>query len=117
MEPCGGQAYADDLVILCCGTRAGLRGPMTSVLRMTDNWCQAVGLKINPTKAKLMLFSHKRNKETRPEIKLSDTVLNYSQTVKYLGIYLDTKLSWREHILCRARKAVCAGGPSVVPEV
>jgi len=80
---------------------------MARPLRKTDNWCQAVGLKINPKKAKLMLFSHKRNQETRPEIKLSATVLNYSEAAIYLGIHLDTKPLWRAHTLQSQESNVC----------
>jgi len=56
---------------------------------------------VNPAKAQLMLFRRKCDQGIRPEIILSGVTLNYSQSIKYLGIYLDAKLSWREHITCK----------------
>lgn len=102
------QAYADDLVILCRGARNNLQGPMARALRMVDDWCRSAGLRINPKKAQLMLFSNKRNLDTKPAITLAGTTLEYHQTVKYLGIHVDRKLSWREHLACRIKKAMNA---------
>jgi len=75
-------------------------------MRMVDEWCRLAGLSINPKKAQLMLFSKKRNLDTKPMIFLSGTKLEYHLTVKYLGIHLDTKLSWRDHLAFRGKRAM-----------
>jgi len=62
------HAYADDIVILCNGTKDRLRGAIARALRMVGNWCDLVGLRVNPTKAQLMLFSRKRDQGILPEI-------------------------------------------------
>jgi len=99
------QAYPEDIVIFCNGTRDRLPVAVARALRMIGNWCDLVGLRVNLAKAQLMILSRKRDQGIRLEIILSGVTLNYSQSIKYMGIYLDAKMSWREHITCKIRKA------------
>lgn len=43
--------------------------------------------------------------DARPELTLFGVTLKYSLWIKYLGIYLDAKLSWQEQMSCKIMKA------------
>lgn len=103
------QAYADDLVILIQDQQIDiLGGLLTEALLEVERWCLAEGLNVNPQKADLVIFTRKRKLGPLPEIYLAGKVLPYKGSTKYLGIILDTKLTWNEHIANRTKKATCA---------
>ena len=61
------------------------------------SWGHTCGLKFNAEKTIAVHFSRKR--KTSPyKLKLEGQEINYSNSAKYLGVVLDRKLSWREHI-------------------
>ena len=62
------------------------------------------GLKFNPEKTVAVLFTRKR---TTPEhfIKFEGVHLPYSESVLYLGVTIDSKLHWREHVQNKINKA------------
>ena len=45
-----------------------------------------------------MLFNNGENLKSLPQIELDGQLLNYKQNIKFLGVYLTTKLNWRLHI-------------------
>jgi Reverse transcriptase (RNA-dependent DNA polymerase) len=74
------------------------------------SWCRMVGLTIEPEKLEILFFSHRRPSPTvhgtQPErILLPDWdqslyyVVKASDSVCYLGIHFDHKLSWDKHIM------------------
>ena len=70
-----------------------------------ENWCIKQRLLVNPQKTEMMLFTRKR---TVPEIRLPrlfNTQLTLSDSVKYLGVVFDPKLSFAQHVEQRVRKA------------
>jgi ribonuclease HI len=72
---------------------------MQQTLRIVENWCNNVGLAVNPSKTTLILFTKKQiNIEDLPKITFFNTELNYSNSVKYLGLTIDRKLLWNEHL-------------------
>lgn len=101
------QAYADDLVILVRGTAQGvIFDLMQRALTVTSKWCRDRGLSVNPSKTQIVRFTTNRKLDTPPELCLDGQLLNLSGSVKYLGIWLDSKLSWRkqlEEAVCRSR--------------
>lgn len=59
-------------------------------------------LKVNETKTETIIFSHKKkntfkNKEI-PKLKINNVVIEPKKEVKYLGVILDTKLTYTKHI-------------------
>ena len=55
------------------------------------------GLSINTSKTTYLLFSPK-NKQKKPiEVKLGNIVLHESEYISFLGIYIDNKLSFKQH--------------------
>jgi ribonuclease HI len=67
------------------------------------------GLEFSIEKTFLVLFNNGENPKWLPALKLNGLNLNYSQSVKFLGVTFTTKLCWRKHIdniLNKARKRI-----------
>lgn len=98
--------YADDLAILVTGRTAGTACDLTrSALRIVERWCKDHDLSANPTKTELVMFTNKRVLGNFKLPKLFKTELQLATEVKYLGLILDSKLNWSNHIDKRIEKA------------
>jgi hypothetical protein len=62
-------------------------------------------LSMNPSKMGLMLSTKKKEVEGFVEPVLLNTVLHTTTSLKYLGVILDAKLTWRKYIKQRISKA------------
>ena len=99
------SGFADDFVSLIRGLDCEVVFQlMAAALRLIENWCSSVHLKVNPAKTKLVLFTRKRNYNVR-ELSFFGSMLKVENTVKYLGVILDKKLDWKPHIEERSKKA------------
>ncbi|RVE46656.1 hypothetical protein evm_008668 [Chilo suppressalis] len=67
-------------------------------MKVVEKWCDDYGLKVNPVKTELVMFTNKRALGDYRLPKLFNTTLRLSNEVKYLGITLDSKLNWGSHI-------------------
>jgi len=99
-------AFADDLVILTKGdTTAEAENYMNLELQKISNWAQNNKLKFNENKSKTMLLSRRRRKERKEvELYVNNRIIEQVNTIKYLGIILDNKLTFREHVNCMEEK-------------
>ena len=52
-----------------------------------------------------MLLSNSKNKNSPFELVINDIVIKGEESVKLLGVYIDKKLNFHEHISCIRRKA------------
>nr|XP_012217684.1 PREDICTED: uncharacterized protein LOC105669363 [Linepithema humile] len=101
------QGYADDVAIL-------VRGPfletllelMHGALEVVEEWCQRTGLAVNPLKTGLTVFTRKYKVGTIVGPTLGGVRLVPTESVKYLGVILDKKLLWEEHLRNRC-KSLC----------
>jgi hypothetical protein len=61
-------------------------------------WCERSNIKINEDKTRAIYFSHKNR---LPDSPLTLTGLNFQfvNSVKYLGVIFDKKMTWRLYIL------------------
>lgn len=98
------QAFADDLAIIIPGTcRSTMRSIANSYLSTIDKWCRDNGLKLSVLKTTAMLFTRKMT--TFSPLRINGTNIEYSDTVKYLGVTLDSKLTWLPHINLKLSQA------------
>ena len=74
-------------------------------LHIFNRWFQKWKINVNETKSYL---TFKLRKDPSPPIYLNEVEIPPAKTVKYLGLYLDTKLIWRPH-----NKEMETDGPSL----
>jgi hypothetical protein len=76
--------------------------PTTASLNLQDhlhnieNWLQKWKMKVNKTKSPQITFTLRKGQ--CPPVCMNQTVIPQVETVKYLGLHFDRRLSWREHI-------------------
>lgn len=96
--------FADDLTVvqrgICFET---IRCIMQNAIGLISRWCKKVGLSVNPTKTEAIVFTNRNLKGLKP-LKFDGIELPYREKVKYLGVILDSKLTWRSHCLERTQK-------------
>ena len=98
-------AFADDLAIILTGfCLVTLRDLGQNYLTQCNKWCEANGLKLNAIKTQIIIFSRKYNIQLPRPIRLHGIDIEFCKTVKYLGLHLDSKLNWQQHIQSTTQK-------------
>ena len=67
-------------------------------------WARQHNSKFEMTKLALLNFSHHSKAVESPPLTIADTKIIASKSVKYLGIYLDQHLNWKEKIAHAMKK-------------
>ena len=99
------QIYADDVSLLITGIDAGvMKDIMQQALVDTQAWCRDHGLKINPNKTDAIMFTLRRKWNKTP-LRLDGVDIELKRSVKYLGVFLDQRLHWNDHVENQVRKA------------
>ena len=89
--------FADDTAILSCH-----RDPVEASNQLQNNlnnietWLKKWRIRVNETKSSQVVFSLRKN--VCPQVRLNNILLPQAESVKYLGMHLDKKLTWKEHI-------------------
>jgi ribonuclease HI len=100
------QGYADDLVTSIMGVDHGtISELMQRALRIIEKWCNEHCLSVNPDKTVIVPFTTKRKLEKLRAPKLYGKKLEFTSSVKYLGVWLDAKLTWNKHLEHVTKKA------------
>lgn len=107
--------YADDLCILnrspdpnCATQRAGWAAD--TVTDYYRRW----GLKCNVDKTECAMFTRKRN--YRRNIRIKDQIVEYKNSIKYLGVHLDKTMTMgkqTDHVVQKARRVRGALAPII----
>ena len=78
---------------------AFLEDTVNSELNNVLTWLQANKLTLNVSKSSFIIFKHMQRKITKNiSIKINDSEIEGKLHTKYLGVILDEKLSWKQHI-------------------
>ena len=101
VSKCGIALYADDTVLYTANDNFA-----KSVQNLQDDidslnvWCTENGIRANTEKTKVMVFGtpNMLHKGPVPDIELNGELLQVVSTYKYLGITLDTRLSYNVHV-------------------
>ena len=89
--------FADDTGILAAGDTPGdAQHSIQQYLTKTEEWCSLWKVKINPTKSSLATFTLRR--DSVPAVRLNGSLIPQVSAVKYLGVVLDRRLTWKPHV-------------------
>jgi len=106
--------FADDLVLLAGGLDPNtLMDLLQPVINMVAKWGSDRKLKFSHSKSNAVLFTNKHDsaKVKRRKLKMGGGVVEWKPSVKYLGVILDSKLNFTEHLtdkLGKAKRALMA---------
>ncbi|EFZ02021.1 Reverse transcriptase [Metarhizium robertsii ARSEF 23] len=96
-EPERRFGYADDTAILCTGDTVGETARKASAyIQELVDW-GAANVSFDPDKTEVMHFSLK-TREARPPIRHGDAVKHPEKAMRWLGIWLDSKLTFKTHV-------------------
>ncbi len=103
VQICG---FTDDACLIATGESPLLpRFLMQEAIDKALAWGRSRELQFSGPKTVVVLFTHKRVFRTPPSLKVGNTELPYSNHVLYLGVEVDSKLSWTRHVLKKDRIA------------
>ena len=68
------------------------------LLNLTD-WFRADKLSLNISKTNYMLFTYHKQQDTNIDLQLSNSNIQRTKCATLLGLYIDDKLKWDEHII------------------
>ena len=100
LDPSAVQAYADDLICALSAALSdinSLHAKAQCILDIITSWCTSVGLTINTTKTRVVLFTNIRKAVVIPPLFIYGVPLELSPSLKYLGVTLDSKLTFKSH--------------------
>lgn len=97
--------HTDDMTIIIRGSFFQiLREHMNEALKIVWKWCMTKGLSVNPNKIAAVVFTRKYKRESIEHLKLWRQEINFSISIKYLGVYVDSKLEWKLHLKNKRKK-------------
>ena len=99
--------YADDLLLYIRG-KDSVRALslLESAMDSLTPWLAGLGLSISIPKCQLCVVTRARRRAGDVSIRAGDTLISFQPTLKYLGVILDSRLTWVPHIKCIADKAI-----------
>ncbi len=98
MEESTIATYADDTAILAVGNNVvEATNKLQTSINTVSNWMKKWRIKLKETKSVHVNFTNKTNFNRIP-ITINTKQVAYANTAKYLGMTLDAKLRWKEHV-------------------
>ena len=93
------QAYDDDLALLFTSAdMLWIRGMAHKAINVAANCALEQELQLSSKKTEIVLFTHKRNPNLG-SLSMNGSKLELSQKARLLGVALDSKLTWKLHII------------------
>ena len=97
---CLPRLFADDTcLVLHSPDPNNLEHMMNNELRNADEWCRANKLSFNPSKSNFLVIPPRLRKQPPYiSLKLNSVEINPCENVKYLGVQIDSQLTFNSHI-------------------
>ena len=93
------RLFADDTNIFMADSNLNrLQTNMNTELKKVNEWLKCNFLSLNTSKTKFLLFEHGRTSPKNFFVNMNGKRIEKSSEIKYLGIYLDDKLTFKYHI-------------------
>ena len=90
--------FADDTsVLISQSTDESLQDKCNNVLFSLNNWFTQKFLHFNSEKTNYIRFHHSQKECSELDLKINDESINSSDSVKFLGLYIDSCLNWKVH--------------------
>lgn len=86
--------FADDTAIICKGNCIQMPSRINHHLKLIERWLSQWKILVNVEKTEAIKFT---KKEIKP-ITLHNQKIPWKETAKYLGVMLDSQLTWKAHI-------------------
>ena len=91
--------YADDTCAVLSGNDlSDLMKLLHTELCKLSIWLSSNKLLLNTNKTFYLLFHRVRVKPVKISMKMNGSIINRVNSIKYLGVIIDHKLNWIEHI-------------------
>ena len=92
--------YADDTTLIRTGSiTKAIINELNQDLENVTVWFRSNSLSLNFSKTKYSIYERrKKNEAMHPDLKMENKPLERVSTIKFLGIFVDEKLLWAEHI-------------------
>ena len=101
--------YADDRIYYTSSANPKIIvRELNEQLKLTNNWCKKWRTKTNAAKSESILFSHSIKPEPKSPPEFDGIPIPWKKQVKYLGVTLDKRLIFAEHINSIRNKATGA---------
>jgi len=86
--------FADETSIIISSTT---ENDLSFVINVTVTWCKNNLLTLNLKKTQFMQFLTNHHKKTDTQVAVKDFVIPNTTSIKFLGLLLDNKLTWKAH--------------------
>ena len=105
--PVKAVGYADDIIIMAAGNDMKINADSIQLaLNKVIAWGKDKGLVFNPTKTQAIIFDRaKKYKVSHPSIMMEGQELKFVDQIKYLGMTIQSRLSWTAHVVGQIKKA------------
>jgi hypothetical protein len=96
--------FADDTSILTTDSDPAVASQLLQTdLLAIQHWLKTWRMKVNEIKSTHVTFTTRRS--TCPPVHINDVQFPQADDVKYLGLHLDRRLTWHEHIFTRGNNS------------
>ena len=100
------HGFADDAALIRTGNNPGeMMASIQNAVNMALDWGTRCDLKFSPEKTEVMLFTRRTKPQIPHELVMNGKNIPFTNKVRYLGVYLDPQLSWKNHVETKVKAA------------
>ena len=101
--------YADDTAIFCRSLSQTLvTRRLQSALDDLQEWFRMWRIAINPEKSTALIITRRGYRRVQDNLEMFDRQIPWRSEAKYLGVTLDTRLTWKAHVTAVTNRAKVA---------